>query len=152
MNVIAAMSQNRKKIYLLVIVLLLGFTPLPIIQPEPKTVTIPIQAESFSFTPGAVHINQGDQVTIEFTSIDVVHGLYLDTYEVQTVSDPGETTKISFTADKVGTFRFRCSITCGSLHPFMIGKLKVGVNQLVWRSSSIALIIGLLGYWRIRND
>jgi heme/copper-type cytochrome/quinol oxidase subunit 2 len=145
---------SRKKLYFLlgVSALLISFAPFPRSQPETRTVTIPIQADSFSFSPGIVRVNHGDEVVIELTSTNVVHGLYLDDYELSTTSDPGQTTRVRFIADKPGTFRFRCSVTCGALHPFMIGKLRVGVNDLVWRGTALAMLLGFFGIWRIRND
>jgi heme/copper-type cytochrome/quinol oxidase subunit 2 len=89
-----------------------------------------IAASQYEFGPAVISVNQGDRVTIELVSTDVVHGLYLDGYDLEVTADPGQTASLSFIADKSGTFRFRCSVTCGPLHPFMIGKLKVGNNTV----------------------
>jgi len=59
----------------------------------------------------------GDHVTIDLVSTDVVHGLYLDGYDLNVTADPGQTATLSFVADRSGSFRFRCSVTCGALHP-----------------------------------
>ena len=145
----------RRKKYLLLIgasILMIAFLPIPNVQSEPKTVTIPIQAESFAFNPGVIHVNRGDRVMIELTSLDVVHGIHLDTYGLSVMSDPGQTVTMSFTADKSGTFRFRCSVTCGALHPIMIGKLKVGPNELVLRGTALAIVIGVFGVVRFRDE
>ena len=72
-------------------------------------------------------------MTIELAATDVVHGIYIDGYGLSLEADPGKTERMIFTADRPGSFRFRCSVTCGSLHPFMIGKLQVGENSLLWR-------------------
>ena len=71
---------------------------------------------------------------------DVVHGLYVDGYDVSVEADPGQTKSLTFTADKPGSFRFRCNITCGAMHPFMIGKLYVGSNNWLYRSIGLALL------------
>lgn len=148
-----AFFVRQKSTFLLGIsILLIAFLPFPKMPAQPRTVIIPIEAESFAFSPGTVRVNQGDRVVIELTSQDVVHGLYLDDYDLVITSDPGQTSTLSFTANKAGNFRFRCSVTCGALHPFMIGKLKVGTNQLVWRGTAIALAIGLFGLWRLRSE
>jgi heme/copper-type cytochrome/quinol oxidase subunit 2 len=47
---------------------------------------------------------------------------------------------LSFIADKAGSFRFRCNVTCGAMHPFMIGKLTVGTNDWLYRSLGLAAI------------
>jgi hypothetical protein len=48
---------------------------------------------------------------------------------------------LTFVADRPGTFRLRCSVTCGAMHPFMIGKLQVGNNNLLLRGSGLALLL-----------
>ena len=97
-----------------------------------------IEASSFQYTPEAIHVNPGDHVTIDLVSTDVVHGLYIDGYDLNVTADPGQTATLSFVADRAGSFRFRCSVTCGALHPFMIGKLNVGSNDLLWRAIGLA--------------
>ena len=85
-------------------------------------------------------MNAGDKVTIELVSHDVVHGLYVDGYNIFVEADPGQTATLSFIADKSGSFRFRCNVTCGAMHPFMIGKLTVGSNDWLYRSIGLAAI------------
>jgi len=45
--------------------------------------------------------------------------------------------------DRAGKFRYRCSVSCGSLHPFMVGDLIVGPNTLPWRAGVLAVIATL---------
>lgn len=131
--------------------LLVAFTPLPIPRYEPTHRVVRIDSRSFAFSPAEIKVNQGDLVTIKLTSSDVVHGLYLDGYDLETRVDPGRTSELTFTADHAGSFRFRCSVTCGDLHPFMIGKLRVGPNQLLWRGAGLAILAVLAGVWRFRQ-
>jgi heme/copper-type cytochrome/quinol oxidase subunit 2 len=145
--------RNSKYISLSVFIiagLLVAFTPLPITRDEPTIRIFHVDATSFAFSPAEIKVNPGDQVTIELTSSDVVHGLYLDGYDLQISADPGQTTELTFIADQVGNFRFRCSVTCGDLHPFMIGKLHVGPNLLLWRGAGLAILAALAGVWRFR--
>lgn len=120
--------------------LLILFSPLPQSAPDPQDRLIRIEASSFQFTPGEIQINPGDRVIVELVSTDVVHGFSLDGYDFELTADPGQTATGIFTADKAGVFRFRCSVACGNLHPFMIGKLQVGPNLLLVRG----IILGLL--------
>jgi heme/copper-type cytochrome/quinol oxidase subunit 2 len=131
--------------------LLVAFTPLPISRDEPTNRTFHVDATSFAFNPAEIKVNPGDQVMIELTSSDVVHGLYLDGYDLEISADPGQTTELTFIADQAGSFRFRCSVTCGDLHPFMIGKLHVGPNLLLWRGAGLAILAALAGVWRFRQ-
>jgi plastocyanin len=127
-------------LFLALAVLLVAFVPLPVAPTVPIARNFRIEASSFAFTPAEITVNPGDHVTIELTALDVVHGLYLDGYDLKVEADPGQTETLTFTADRSGTFRFRCSVTCGDLHPFMIGKLHVGSNTLLWRGVGLAAI------------
>jgi len=133
-----------------VLVLLVGvilIAPIPVAAAKPINRTIEVEAKNFEYSPAIIKVNRGDQVTLQLVSTDVVHGLYIDGYDIEVVADPGQTRQVTFVADRPGSFRFRCSITCGDLHPFMIGKLQIGNNSLVWRAaglSLVALFAGLL--------
>jgi heme/copper-type cytochrome/quinol oxidase subunit 2 len=126
--------------------ILIAVSLLILIAPIPLPVTVPIdrhiriEARMFQFTPGELKINPGDRVTVELVSTDVVHGFSLDGYNFELKADPGQTAAGTFIADKAGVFRFRCSVACGNLHPFMIGKLQVGPNLLFVRG----IVLGLL--------
>jgi len=106
-----------------------------------------IEANSFEYAPEAIQVNSGDHVTIDLVSADVVHGLYIDGYDLNVTADPGQPAKLSFVADRTGAFRFRCSVTCGALHPFMIGKLNVGSNDLLWRAIGLGALAVVAGVW-----
>lgn len=99
-----------------------------------------IDARQFAYTPSELKVNTGDTVTIHLASADVVHGLYVDGYDVSVEADPGQTKILTFVADKPGSFRFRCNVTCGAMHPFMIGKITVGSNHWLFRSMGLAAL------------
>ena len=120
--------------------LLILFVPLTLPFHAPEDRLLRIEASSFQFTPGEIQINPGDRVTVELVSTDVVHGFSLDGYGFELKADPGQTATGTFIADQAGVFRFRCSVACGNLHPFMIGKLQVGPNLLFVRG----IVLGLL--------
>jgi heme/copper-type cytochrome/quinol oxidase subunit 2 len=131
------------------------FAPNPIAFAEraaPGDQHIRIEASSFQYTPETIHVNSGDRVTIDLVSTDVVHGLYLDGYDLNVTADPGQTATLSFVADRSGSFRFRCSVTCGALHPFMIGKLTVGSNDLLWRAIGLGALALVAGVWAMRPE
>jgi len=120
----------------------IAFAPLPFSPSStaPASRTFRIDAGQFSYEPSELKVNSGDTVTIELVSTDVVHGLYVDGYDVSIEADPGQTASLTFVVDKPGSFRFRCNITCGAMHPFMIGKLMVGSNDWFLRSVGLALL------------
>ena len=121
----------------------IAFAPLPTAFAQPRNRHFRIEASSFRYAPATITVNTGDHVTIDLVSTDVVHGLYVDGYDLDVTADPGRTARLSFIAQRAGAFRLRCSVTCGSLHPFMIGKLHVGRNDLLWRAIALALLAGL---------
>ncbi|MCS7127615.1 MAG: hypothetical protein NZ953_04440, partial [Thaumarchaeota archaeon] len=70
--------------------------------------------------------------TFIITSSDVFHGFMISGYGVNVVVSPGDYVKITFVADKIGTFEIRCSVYCGEPlfnsgagHWLMKGILKV---------------------------
>lgn len=123
------------------------FLPFPGGQESGQARTIEINASSFAYDPGVIKVGLHDQVTLVLSSQDVVHGLYLDGYNLEMHADPGQPESMTFKADQAGTFRFRCSVTCGPLHPFMIGKLQVGPNVKLWRGIGLALVAVLALVW-----
>lgn len=120
--------------------LIIAFTPLPGPDIAPQEQTFQIDARQFAYSPSELRVNPGDKVTIRLVSSDVVHGLYVDDYDVSVEADPGQTAILTFVADKPGSFRFRCNVTCGAMHPFMIGKITVGSNNWLFRSVGFATL------------
>ena len=118
----------------------IAFAPLPSRAGSPKERHVRIEASQFSYSPGEVHVNEGDRVTIELVSTDVVHGLFLDGYDASITADPGQPQRLTFTAGIPGSFRFRCNVTCGAMHPFMVGRLVVGHNDRLLRVVGLALL------------
>lgn len=111
---------------------------------EVGTKLFTIQARQYAYEPPILHINRGDTVRIKLLTLDVVHGFYLEGFGIDVHVFPSpprmllrdetypdgfrEIEEVVFIADKVGKFRFRCSHTCGPLHPFMQGEMVVGPN------------------------
>ena len=103
--------------------------PHPVPAPGAEPVSIVIEAGAFAFSPARLEVAEGDTVSLTLRSTDYVHGLHLEGYDLELVADPGQTASVTFTADRPGIFRFRCSVPCGSLHPFMTGRLQVGSSS-----------------------
>jgi len=134
----------------IILALAVWLLPWPLSTP-PTTREITLKAEQFAFDPPVLHVNQGDRVVIDLQAVDVVHGLYLDDYGLDVRVEPGVSQRVEFVADKTGKFRYRCSVACGSLHPFMIGELVVRPNLPFARAVGLTLVVlaGTLFYlWR----
>jgi heme/copper-type cytochrome/quinol oxidase subunit 2 len=134
------MNPRFSLLLLMLAGLVVAFTPLPVPSTTPQERTFEIDAHQFAYSPSELKVNPGDIVTIQLVSTDVVHGLYVDGYDISIEADPGQSATLTFVADKTGSFRFRCNVTCGAMHPFMIGKLTVGSNNWFFRSIGLAAL------------
>lgn len=103
-----------------------------------------VKAKKFSYTPNIIKVNKGDVVKIRLISEDVTHGLFIDGYGLNTSAHPGEDGNITFVADKTGRFSFRCSVTCGEFHPYMIGYLDVEPNSRFLIYIFLVIVIGVV--------
>jgi len=133
------------------LILAVLFLPFPVPPGTPAEHTFHIQASSFAYSPATFQVQTGDRVTLELDATDVAHGIYLDGYNLEVIAVPGQTARLSFIADRPGTFRFRCPIPCGGLHPFMIGKLKVGTGGLFYRGLLAAMVAVVVGMWSMKR-
>jgi heme/copper-type cytochrome/quinol oxidase subunit 2 len=114
--------------------------PIPAPMLAAQTHTISLNARAYAFEPGALTVQRGDTVTLHLEAADTVHGLSLDGYDVHLIAEPGKSAAATFVADKEGKFKFRCSVACGALHPFMIGELNVTPNLPFARALLITLV------------
>ena len=128
---------------------LILLAPLPVRSAAPQEHIFKVRASRFDYSPGTLRVNPGDRVTVELEATDVVHGFSLEGYDIEMTADPGQTARLTFIADRPGTFRFHCSVTCGNMHPFMIGKFYVGSNLLLWRVSAVIILLLGLGMWKL---
>jgi heme/copper-type cytochrome/quinol oxidase subunit 2 len=97
---------------------------------------------------GRIEVNWGERVVLHLRALDTVHGFYLDGYGINQVVQPGQEVTIEFIAARPGKFRFRCSETCGPLHPFMIGELVVRPNIPFYGASLGTVLLALVAVAR----
>ncbi|MEK6728096.1 MAG: cupredoxin domain-containing protein [Candidatus Omnitrophota bacterium] len=118
---------------------------------------ISIVSYKYGYEPAVIRVNQGDTITLKLKSKDVTHGFYLEGYDFDAkvrgempsfwIRHPSKSEEYdknpietyTFVANKPGKFRYRCSITCGSFHPFMQGEMIVVPNYLFPVSTGLAL-------------
>ncbi|MBI4478788.1 MAG: hypothetical protein HY651_02095 [Acidobacteria bacterium] len=138
-------------------------------QAPPQERTFTITAHQYAYDPPILRINRGDRVTIRLAAKDVTHGFYLEGYDLDPKVRPEDPTvwvrhpsqgeefeeveEISFVANRSGKFRYRCSQTCGYMHPFMQGEMIVSPNYLYPSAvgMSLGLVVGMLWIFR-RNQ
>lgn len=127
-------------------------------QAKPQRRDIHVTARKYAYDPPRFTVNRGDEVHLTFSSKDVVHGLYLEGHDIDAMAAGAELGfrwrhpsegkeypyegEIVFVAEKGGKFRFRCSHTCGFLHPFMLGEMIVRPNRLL--PISLILVVATL--------
>lgn len=133
---------------------------------------VEIRANQYSYTPHRLVVNQGDEVHLKLVSEDVVHGLFLEGNGLEAVAYPGKldfqlkqpgskpsylpVEETVFVADHWGKFRYRCSLTCGPLHPFMLGEMIVLPNYPLWAGigATLGVLLGALlwMFWRSKEE
>lgn len=161
------MRLKRIPNYLLMGLLLLlgggaGFLSAQRGQAPPQERSFTISAQKYAYDPPILRVNRGDRIRIRLVARDVTHGFYLEGYDLDAKVRPQnptfwlrrpsegeeyeEVAELHFIATRTGKFRYRCSITCGTMHPFMQGELIVNPNYLYSTSLglSLALAVGML--------
>lgn len=135
-------------------------------QAVPGERTFTITAHKYAYEPSILTVNRGDRVRIQLVARDVTHGFYLEGYDLEAKARPDnpsfwvrhpsnpkdyeEVEEISFVADHAGKFHYRCSITCGYMHPFMQGELIVRPNYLYPTSLGLLLSLAAGMLWILR--
>ncbi len=81
---------------------------------EPKNTDIKsftIQGNNFAFAPATIKVKKGDTVRITLDNTGGFHDLKIDEFNVATKKIQGsQQDTIEFTADKVGSFEYYCSV------------------------------------------
>jgi heme/copper-type cytochrome/quinol oxidase subunit 2 len=86
---------------------------------------IKMTAKKYEFDPSTVTVKQGQHVKLVITALDRDHGFELKAFHINRHLKKGVPTTVEFTADRPGTFPFKCSDFCGLGHSRMKGKLVV---------------------------
>ncbi|MHA1940384.1 MAG: cupredoxin domain-containing protein [Candidatus Hodarchaeales archaeon] len=131
------MSKTGSFSFLVVIIFFLLFSVFSVIGAHlilnnPQDKEFSLTAEKFKYSPSTIIVNKGDTVILRIKSLDGLHGFYLDAYNIEKELPGLLTTTITFLANREGKFTFRCSVTCGNFHPYMLGEVKVQPNLLFY--------------------
>lgn len=84
-----------------------------------------ITSRKYEFAPSSLRVKKGEQLRLVIAALDHDHGFRLDEFHINKKIERGKTVTVEFTADKAGTFPFRCSNFCGLGHGGMKGTLVV---------------------------
>ena len=124
-------------------------------------------ARQYAFDPPVIRARLGDVLRIRLKTLDIVHGFYLEGYDVnlrvrpntekmelsrpsRQDLEPERIEELVIVANRAGKFNYRCSFVCGTMHPLMVGRLIVGPNRLL-RSGiglTIGMLLAMLWWWR----
>lgn len=73
-----------------------------------------------------IEVNVGDSVVFRLISADVHHGFAMPAFGItDALIMPGDLTEVKFVADRVGSFKFFCTIRCGAIHEELEATLTV---------------------------
>ena len=122
-----------------------------------------IKAKQYAYEPSRIVVRQDDEVHLRLASGDVVHGFFMEGQGLDAFIYPGRllinlrraaagadyapAEEMVFRADRCGKYRYRCSVTCGTLHPFMQGELIVEPNYPYRAGMGAAAGILLAGFF-----
>jgi len=92
---------------------------------EGNKVTINMTSIRSHFTPDTIEVTEGNEIVLNITNIemaqDATHGFAFPGQHIQLSIEPGETTTVTFTADRAGVYPFYCTEFCSALHLEMMG-------------------------------
>ena len=102
---------------------------------------ITVTAKKYEFAPSPIRVKQGTKLRLNITAVDHAHGFKISPVpEGETGGEPGlvfsspqdctkiekgQTATLELTAQKAGTYHFRCCVVCGFHHHSMKGELVV---------------------------
>ena len=155
------MSKKKTWLFILLSFELAVILPLSLafLPTTPQTHHIAVQARKFGYTPSRIVVNKGDAIVFSMSSADVPHGFLLDGYPLELINKQGVTFRkykwkgydgktltnwervasTKFVATRAGKFTYRCTQTCGNLHPFMTGELIVRPNTPYYLAVSLSI-------------
>jgi cytochrome c oxidase subunit II len=117
-------SHRLAIVFFVTVILLTGFVAFGTSADQPEQV-IKVVAKKFEYSPNEITVKMGIPVTLEFTSLDRLHGFNCPGLGIRTDIIPEKVNRVHFVPQKSGTFEFHCDIFCGSEHEDMTGKIIV---------------------------
>lgn len=72
---------------------------------------INVEAGSFYYKPNVIEVTKGQKVKVVLTAVSMMHDFNIDELGVKLpIVKNGDTGTVEFTADKMGTFEYYCSV------------------------------------------
>ncbi len=89
------------------------------------SVTVRAIGQQYSFTPACILVPAETPITLRATSADVVHGIYIQGTNINTMLVPGYVSQQSMRFEKTGDYLMPCQEFCSFGHEGMWGKVRV---------------------------
>jgi cytochrome c oxidase subunit 2 len=83
------------------------------------------QYPDYGLVSTELNLPVGQQIDLQMTSRDVIHGFWIPEFRVKQDLVPGRTTDLRITPTLIGNYLVRCSVLCGTKHAYMEGKVHV---------------------------
>jgi polyferredoxin/plastocyanin len=110
----------------------------------PRDVEVRLLAGKYEFSPPRIRVQAGDRVTFRIRSRDVTHGFAVEGTGIEATVLPGREARVTVPAERAGKLRYRCSVICGPLHPFMVGEIVVEPNRWPLWGGALMVLVGFL--------
>lgn len=114
--------------------------------PQNDVREIRIKLQRYKFTPSVIKVREGERIRLVLEGLDLEHGFYIDGYDIDERVRHAESRTLEFTANKVGSFHIRCSVTCGPFHPFMTGRLIVEPVRRLPFAIGLSVLAPVIGF------
>jgi cytochrome c oxidase subunit 2 len=89
------------------------------------SVTVRAIGQQYSFTPACILVPAQTPITLRATSADVVHGIYIQGTNINTMLVPGYVSEQSMRFERTGDYLMPCQEFCSFGHEGMWGKVRV---------------------------
>lgn len=94
-------------------------------QPTGPTQSLSVAMEDYKFNPANITVKRGTTVQLTITSIDRTYGFAIVGYNINEMVPAGNSSVVTFTADKSGTFGIKDSYVVSGAARNMVGTLTV---------------------------
>lgn len=84
---------------------------------------IEIVARRFEFEPEVIPLRVGEEVILQVTSIDYLHGFSIPSLAIRADIAAGQTFRATIRPPRAGTYVIVCDNFCGDEHDDMSGKI-----------------------------
>lgn len=95
-----------------------------VLEPD-GSVTVRAIGQQYSFTPSCILVPAQTPITLRATSADVVHGIYIQDTNINTMLVPGFVSEQSMRFENTGDYLMPCQEFCSVGHEGMWGKVRV---------------------------